>query len=334
MSKAHRNTIKVLDCQILAHYQFKGEPATHSSPLGGQYILTLDSAIIAQATKPGQFVHITVSDALLMRRPISIMSVDRENNTFDLLYKVVGEGTRQLAQRKIGETLSVIGPIGNQFELTDKKLPLMIGGGVGMPPMIALAQSIKDNIDYDPFVILGSEVPFPFDLVKSKIGPECKVDATMPLLEDWGVACRLASLQGFDGVFEGYVTDLARVYLDTLSADELTQVEVYSCGPEPMLAAVAKLAQEYNLPCQVSLEEYMACAVGGCAGCVVEVKTDTGTAMKRVCVDGPIFDAQSVFWALCIDMNNRQNTTFHPLDNFLNPALTLLGQDLRKSPIE
>ncbi|TEU23005.1 MAG: dihydroorotate dehydrogenase electron transfer subunit [Gammaproteobacteria bacterium] len=285
MNKSHRDSIQVLDCQILAHYQFEGD----------QYILTIDSPEIAKATKPGQFVHITVSDALAMRRPISIMSVDVDNGTFDLLYKVVGEGTRQLAERKIGETLSVIGPIGNSFEMTDKKLPLLIGGGVGMPPMISIAQDIKDK-DYDPFVILGSEVPFPFTPELSKIGNLCpEASHTMPLLEDWGVACRLASLQGFEGVFKGYVTDLARTYLDTLSAEDLAKVEVYSCGPHPMLEAVAKLAKEYNLPCQVSLEEYMACAVGGCAGCVVEVQTDSGPAMKRVCVDGPIFDATTVF---------------------------------------
>ena len=284
-NKAHRGSIQVLDCQILAHYQFEGD----------QYILTLDSPEIAKATKPGQFVHITVSDSLAMRRPISIMSVDTDNGTFDLLYKVVGEGTRQLAERKIGEVLSIIGPIGNGFELTDKKLPLLIGGGVGMPPMIAIAQQMKDT-NHDPFVILGSEVPFPFTPELSKIGNPCpNASHTMPLLEEWNVACRLASLQDYEGVFKGYVTDLAREYLNTLSTDELAQVEVYSCGPHPMLEAVAKLAKEYDLPCQVSLEEYMACAVGGCAGCVVEVQTDTGPAMKRVCVDGPIFDATTVF---------------------------------------
>jgi dihydroorotate dehydrogenase electron transfer subunit len=230
-----------------------------------------------------------------MRRPISIMSVDVENGTFDLLYKVVGEGTRQLAERKVGEVLSVIGPIGNHFEMTDKKLPLLIGGGVGMPPMISIAQDIKDS-DYDPFVILGSEAPFPFTPELSNMGNPCPdASHTMPLLEEWGVACRLASLQNYEGVYQGYVTDLAKVYLDSLSADELAQVEVYSCGPHPMLEAVAKLAKEYNLPCQVSLEEYMACAVGGCAGCVVEVQTNAGPAMKRVCVDGPIFDATTVF---------------------------------------
>jgi NAD(P)H-flavin reductase len=90
------------------------------------------------------------------------MSVDVENGTFDLLYKIVGEGTRQLSERKIGDVLSIIGPIGNGFELTDKKRPLLIGGGVGMPPMICIAQQIKDR-DCQPFTILGSEVSFPFD---------------------------------------------------------------------------------------------------------------------------------------------------------------------------
>jgi dihydroorotate dehydrogenase electron transfer subunit len=102
-------------------------------------------------------------------------------------------------------------------------------------------------------------------------------------------------MQGFDGVYKGYVTELARKYLDALSTKELSQVEIYSCGPRPMLEAVAELAKEYKLPCQVSLEEFMACAVGGCAGCAVEVKSDEGVMMKRVCVDGPVFEAQSVF---------------------------------------
>ena len=164
-----------------------------------------------------------------------------------------------------------------------------------MPPMIAIAQQMKDT-NHDPFVILGSEVPFPFTPELSKMGNPCpNASHTMPLLEEWNIACRLASLQNYEGVFKGYVTDLAREYLNTLSTDELAQVEVYSCGPHPMLEAVAKLAKEYDLPCQVSLEEYMACAVGGCAGCVVEVQTDAGPAMKRVCVDGPIFDATTVF---------------------------------------
>ncbi|MDC0981656.1 dihydroorotate dehydrogenase electron transfer subunit [Candidatus Pseudothioglobus singularis] len=286
MVKTHRDTISVNDCQVLAHYQFEAD----------QYIITLESKEIADSTRPGQFVHLSVSGMLAMRRPISVMSVDADNGTFDLLYKIVGDGTKQLADRKIGDVLSVIGPIGNGFELTDRKIPLLIGGGVGMPPMIAIAQKIKDNAYYNPYVILGSEVPFPFEASQSSLnGFNSSKFYTMPLLEEWRVPCGLASLQDYEGVYKGYVTDLAREYLDSLSSNDLKEVEIFTCGPNPMLEAVSKLSNDYNLPCQASLEEYMACAVGGCAGCVVEVATENGPAMKRVCVDGPVFDAKTVF---------------------------------------
>ena len=286
MAKTNRDTISVNDCQILAHYKFEAD----------QYILTLESQEISQATRPGQFVHLSVSSMLAMRRPISVMSVDKDNGAFDLLYKIVGEGTRQLAERKIGDIVSVIGPIGNGFEVTENKIPLLIGGGVGMPPIIAMAQELKGNSLYKPYVILGSEVPFPFDASESKLnGYQSSKFHTMPLLEEWGIPCGLASLQNYDGVYQGYVTGLAKDFLDSLSSDDLSNVEIYTCGPHPMLEAVSKLASEYSIPCQASLEEFMACAVGGCAGCVVEVQTENGPAMKRVCVDGPVFEAQSVF---------------------------------------
>ena len=286
MAKTNRDTISVNDCQILAHYKFEAD----------QYILTLESKEIAEATRPGQFVHLSVSGLLAMRRPISVMSVDKDNGTFDLLYKIVGEGTKQLADRKIGDILSVIGPIGNGFKETANKIPLLIGGGVGMPPIIAMAQELKDNSFYTPYVILGSEVPFPFNTSKSSLhGYHSSEFYTIPLLEEWGIPCGLASLQNFEGVYQGYVTGLAKDFLDSLSSDDLSSVEIYTCGPNPMLEAVSKLANEYNLPCQASLEEFMACAVGGCAGCVVEVQTENGPTMKRVCVDGPVFDAQLVF---------------------------------------
>ena len=286
MGSSNRDTISVNECQILAHYKYEAE----------QFIITLACPEIANTTLPGQFVHLSVSGMLAMRRPISVMSVDKTNGTFDLLYKIVGEGTRQLAERKIGDILSAIGPIGNGFKMTDKKNPLLIGGGVGMPPIIAIAQYIKDNNFYNPYVILGSEIPFPFKTIVSNLsGFYSSKLHTMPQLEDWKIACGLTSLQSYEGVYNGFVTGLAKEYLDSLSENELQEIEIYSCGPHPMLEAVSKLAEDYNLPCQVSLEEFMACAVGGCAGCVVEVQTSNGPAMKRVCVDGPIFDAQSVF---------------------------------------
>jgi dihydroorotate dehydrogenase electron transfer subunit len=164
--------------------------------------------------------------------------------------------------------------------------------------MVFLAEQLKDPAKYQPVVLMGSEVPFPFRPRPSQIimsGMPDGVIASMPLLEDWGVPSRLASLQGYAGCYEGFITDLARCWLDSLTGAQRLEVEIFACGPHPMLEAAARLAAQNNLPCQVSLEEFMACAVGGCAGCVVQVNTGQGPAMKRVCVDGPVFDAYSVF---------------------------------------
>jgi dihydroorotate dehydrogenase electron transfer subunit len=285
----HRNTIFVEDCEILSHTAFEGD----------QYIMRVHAPKIAAHAKPGSFAHLTVHPLRPMRRPISIMRVSKEQGWVDFLYKKLGEGTALLAERKVGELINIMGPIGKAFEIKpERKRPLLIGGGVGMPPMIYIAEACKDKGGYDPFVILGSEVPFPFTTQPSEImvpGMPDGVIASMPLLDEWSIASRLASLQGYAGTFEGYVTDLARHYLNALTDEQRNEVEIYSCGPHPMLEAVAKLAKEFDLPCQVSLEEFMACAVGGCAGCVVEVQTAEGPAMKRVCVDGPVFDAYSVF---------------------------------------
>ena len=165
--------------------------------------------------------------------------------------------------------------------------------------MVFLADSLRSDKHWQAVVLMGSEVPFPFTARPSRFllpGMPDAVIAAMPLFEDWGIPSRLTSLQGYPGCHEGYITDLARLWLDALDESQRAEVSVFACGPQPMLAAVAALACDYDLPCQVSLEEFMACAVGGCAGCTVEISTATGSAMKRVCVDGPVFDARSVNW--------------------------------------
>lgn len=288
--QTHRNTIHVEDATILSHQHFAG----------AQHIIRLQAASCAAAALPGSFVHIQCHAQLPMRRPLSIMRVDAEQGWVELLYKAIGHGTELLAAAQPGEQLSLMGPIGRPFRLdAEYSRPLLIGGGVGMPPMIFIADALRQqHKNIQPFVILGSEVPFPFRTQPSQIvvpGIPAGVIATMPLLDDWGIAARLASLQGYPGTHDGYVTDLARHWLEALNEEQRRQVCIYSCGPHPMLQAVAKLSQEYDLPCQVSLEEFMACAVGGCAGCVVRVQTDNGPAMQRVCVDGPVFDAARVF---------------------------------------
>lgn len=286
----HRDTINLEDAKIIDHQAFSGE----------QYILKLNAPQTAAEAKPGSFVHLQCHPLQPLRRPISIMRTDPDAGWIELLYKKVGEGTQLLSKRKPGELISLLGPIGKPFKTDpNRSRPLLIGGGVGMPPMIFMAQDLKATSAYKPFVILGSEVPFPFNPTPSKMiipGVPSDVIAAMPLLDDWNIPNRLASLQDVPGCYQGYVTDLARLWLESLDQNSLDQVEIFSCGPHPMLEAVAKLADEFNRPCQVSLEEYMACGVGGCAGCVVQAKTDDGYAMKRVCVDGPVFNAEQVFY--------------------------------------
>jgi dihydroorotate dehydrogenase electron transfer subunit len=285
-----RNTLHLEQAEMLKHIAFAGD----------QYYMRLHAPLTAACAQPGNFIHMQCDTDLPMRRPMSIMRVDKDAGWIELLYKAHGVGTTRLSKRNVGDTIDLIGPIGLPFKLKQyKKYPLLIGGGVGIPPMIFLAEHIKaTGKKIEPFVIMGSEVPFPFNAKPSQImldGLPEGVIASMPLLEDWGIPSRLTSLQDYTGCYDGYVTDLARHWLDSLDEDALKQVEIFSCGPTPMLDAVSQIAHRYGLACQVSLEEYMACAVGGCAGCTVLVETEQGPSMKRVCVDGPVFEATSVF---------------------------------------
>ncbi len=288
-AQENRNTIFVEDGEVIGVETFPGD----------QFVMRLRAPKCAAAAKPGTFVHLTCDESLPMRRPLSIMRVGED--WVDVLYKIVGPGLRLLSQKKEGDSLSVLGPIGQPFRMSvDKPRTLLIGGGVGIPPMVYIADWLRqDDADWKPLAILGSEIPFPFPLLASKLETpwlDDDISATMPLLESWGITCRLATLAGFDGCFDGYVTDLADRWLSGLDEEALAEVEIFACGPTPMLKAVADLAARYDLPCQVSLEEYMACAVGGCAGCAVRIRTPDGDAMKRVCVDGPVFEASTVVW--------------------------------------
>ena len=213
----------------------------------------------------------------------------------------MGPGLEALSKQPAGATISVMGPIGQGFRPSPARpRTLLRGGGVGIQPMVCLAEALTERRDAPrrPLVLMGSEIPFPFRTRPSTIllpGMPDGVIACMPLLDDWGVPSRLATLADFPGCFDGYVTDLAATWLASLDAQALSEVEMFACGPTPMLQATARVARRFGVPCQVSLEEFMACAVGGCAGCAVPVVTDAGLAMKRVCVDGPVFDANAVF---------------------------------------
>ena len=284
-----RNTLYVEQANLISHKAYQGE----------QYHMMLKAPETSAHAKPGHFVHIQCNESIFMRRPMSIMRSDSKNKMIEILYKVHGAGTDALSNKKIGNKIDLIGPIGQPFKMKGyKKRPLLIGGGVGIPPMIFLAEHIKNTTkNLKPLVLMGSEIPFPFKNQPSKIiinEMPSDVTASMTLLEDWKIASRLTSLKDYAGCFGGHVTELADIWLEKLDPDQREEVEIFSCGPTLMLKAISKLAKKYNLSCQVSLEEYMACAVGGCAGCTVLIKTENGNEMKRVCVDGPVFEAKNV----------------------------------------
>ncbi len=290
-ARPHRGTIMLEDAPVLAHTHFEGE----------QHVLRLQSPRCAARATPGSFVHLRCAADLPMRRPLSIMRADAAAGWIEVLYKVVGAGTRALSRVEPQQQLSVLGPIGQGFVLHPQRpRALAVGGGVGIPPMIFLAEQLRPGAGaaWKPLVLMGSEIPFPFRTRPSTImipGMPDAVIAGMPVLEEWGVPSRLATLSGFPGCFDGYVTELARAWLRALSPTALAETEIFACGPTPMLATTARLAREFSVPCQVALEEFMVCAVGGCAGCAVAVQTPAGPAMKRVCVDGPVFEANAIF---------------------------------------
>lgn len=285
----HRDTLVVEDARVLA---------LETLP-GNQYLIRLAAPQCAALALPGSFAQVQCDPLLPLRRPLSLMRADPAAGWVDILFKALGTGTQLLAQRRIGARVSLLGPIGRPFQpRPERSRPVLIGGGVGIPPLVFLAERLRDRPEYRPLALFGSEVPFPFPPRPSQILVPNLPDGVigcLPLLDDWGIPSRLASLAGFPGCHQGYVTDLARHWLSALDEDQLNQVELFACGPHPMLAAVARLAAEFQLPCQVSLEEFMACGVGGCAGCTVAVTTPKGVRMSRVCVDGPVFDAYQVF---------------------------------------
>jgi dihydroorotate dehydrogenase electron transfer subunit len=284
-----RGTVALEDAEILEQQAFAGH----------QFILRVRAPKAARRAAPGMFAHISCDPAVQLRRPLSIMRASADEGWLEFLYKPKGWGLDKLSARRPGEVLSVLAPIGHGFSIDPARPRLLaLGGGVGIPPMIFLADRARGRPELAPLVLMGSEVPFPFEQAASRFevpGVPAEASDAVALLERWGIPSRLASNAGLRGAFRGYITDLARAFLAALPRAELARTQMFACGPTPMLAASAKLARELDLPCQLALEEFMACGIGGCAGCNVRLQTAEGPAMKRVCVDGPVFDAREVY---------------------------------------
>lgn len=279
------------NARVLAHEALPAE----------QFLLRIHTPECANNVQPGNFIHLSCNhEKYSLKRPFSVLRSSKDEGWIEVLYKVVGSGTKQLSNIKTGEVLHCLGPIGNTFTISEKtSQPLLLGGGVGIPPILFFAEQLKKKDSITPIVIMGSEIPFPFKIQPSKILIDSlphETIASMTLLEDLDIPSRLTSKQNYPGCFDGYIHELALIWLQGLTEQERSGVEIFACGPTAMLEAVAKLSQQFSLPCQLSLEEHMACAVGGCAGCTVEIINDAGEhQMKRVCVDGPVFDAKVVY---------------------------------------
>ena len=266
-----------------------------------QFVTIVKAEKSSQTAKPGQFAFVECGGDTLLRRPLSYLRSSKEDGTVEFMYKTVGHGLESLSQLKKGDEIKIMGPIGNGFAIpSGKKSAILIGGGVGIPPVLFMGEEIKKiSHGIDLVAFFGSEIPFPFETCDSDLvmpGLDFSVNKSIDDMEKLGIPCRLSSQAGYEGCHLGYVTELAKSFIETLSDGEKTETIIYACGPESMLKAVAKLAKDDQLDCVLSLEEYMACAIGGCAGCTVRVLEDGHERMKRVCVDGPVFDAEQLYF--------------------------------------
>lgn len=242
---------------------------TELSP--GVFDLCVASPSMARAALPGQFVDIACEGKTL-RRPISICDTDPSRGLVRLVLEIRGEGTAWLAAHAVGETLDILGPLGKGFDLAgaQEKRALFVGGGIGVPPLLFAARPYGARAH----AVLGF-----------------RTAGAVILADDFTTAGAMLHLATDDGTagHHGLVTGPARTLLQAGAADI-----VYACGPLPMLRAVAALAREYNVRCQVSMEQRMACGVGACLCCVCETKEPGTHRYRHVCKDGPVFDAETL----------------------------------------
>ena len=236
------------------------------------YSMWLRTEHIAAHAKAGQFVSVYCNEgSRLLPRPISICEIDRKDGAIRLVYRVAGKGTAEFSGMRTGMQLKVVGPLGNGFPQKNKKA-FLIGGGIGIPPMLALAEALHAE-GVEVSVVLGYR------------------DSDLFLKEEF---TRYASV--YVSTEDGSVGTKGNV-IDAIRANELEADTIYACGPMPMLRGVKAYAAEKKTEAQISMEERMACGIGACLGCVcqsTDVDGHSHVHNKRVCKDGPVFNAKDV----------------------------------------
>ena len=248
--------------------QVMAEIIRHTSLSDGIFDMTLKAEEIAKEAKAGQFISVYLNNkSKILPRPISICGIDKEAGTLRIVYRTVGDGTKELSDYKEGETVKILGPLGNGFTQKDKKA-ILIGGGIGIPPMLELAK----ELDCEKQIVLGFRDEL---FLMDEFREEGEV--------------YVATEDGSAGT-EGNV-------LDAIRENGLTADIIYACGPKPMLAAIKEYAKEKQIECWISMEERMACGIGACLACVCQSKDKdehSNVNNKRVCKEGPVFRAEEV----------------------------------------
>ncbi len=237
--------------------------------------LTLDSPGIASIAKPGQFVMIRTGNTKdpLLRRPFSISQTSNGKH-FQILFKVVGRGTSLLAHCREGEFLSVLGPLGQGFRAHCQGTNCLVGGGMGIAPLLFLGKHLSRKCTQNPPLVV--------------VGARTEEELT-PLVQDFkelGLSVHPATDDGTLG-HHGLVTDVLE------SLDLESDCQMYVCGPHPMMTAVHLFCNKRNYACQVSMETSMACGIGACLGCIVSVEKG---GYAHACCDGPVFEAKELLW--------------------------------------
>lgn len=241
-------------------------------------VLTLLAPEIARSARPGQFV--AVGCGFTLRRPIGIMQVVRDAGQILLGIRIQGEGTRWLSERQTGERLSLLGPLGRGFALDGRRRIITVGGGTGVFPLNFVQQACREQA-IDALAVCGYRSQNDSILTSE--------------MAAWGCQTLFASDEG-DMDVPGNAAQALEQLLTVIPA--VPDTAVLTCGPKPMMRAVAAVAAQFGLPCQVSLEERMACGIGVCLVCACRVRGGSGQpdTYQRCCVDGPVFNAEDVVW--------------------------------------
>ena len=234
------------------------------------FSITIYAPEAAKAAHAGQFANIS-APGFTLRRPISICEFSRSRGTLRFVFEVRGKGTEAISRLNVGDNLDVLGPLGNGFAIPDSaRRAVLVGGGIGVPPMLGLAKKLGDRAT----AILGFR-----DYSRIILADE---------FEKYGAAPAICTDDGSVG-YNGMVTGPLESTLKNTGADI-----VCACGPMPMLNAIAKICAQYEVPCKVSLEQRMGCGVGACVVCSCLTVRNGQEHYARVCKDGPVFDAKEV----------------------------------------